>query len=119
MNSRHSWIVAVAVSAVALAACSDNSVNNLPKCAAFIDSAAQQGAELVVQGEFIGGQPVINLGSTITLIADNYDNNSATFDLSHVPAGTYSVSVDISCDDPTAKPTKGTAVKSITIQATS
>jgi hypothetical protein len=117
--NRRVLIFPSALAVLAIAACNDSNEMQPPDvvaCEATILSFLQSGTTLLATGQFDGGQPIISLGQTITLPATDYTSTSATFDLTGVPPGTYTVKLDVSCDEHTAKgPIDGSKVPSVTI----
>ena len=116
MNHRIPLCTAAAA-AIAAAACSKEATGSSEPvfCEATVDNLLQSGTDLVATGTFDGGQPIISLGQTVVLQATNYTGSTATFDLTGVPPGTYSVKLDVSCDQGSSRGTVKTNVASITI----
>lgn len=89
-----------------------------PNCQGTVDSARLEGRTLQVSGEFVGGQPIIELskgGSKQVIPAGEYLRDNATFDLSGLSPGTYSVQWVISCNEGGQQTMDGRKVTSLTI----
>jgi len=115
MNRRFQ-LFSLALAVAAMTACNESGGTSDPVfCELTVSSVLQSGADLVATGVFTGGQPIITLGSTV-IAATNYTNSTATFDLTGVTPGTYTVKWSVSCDDSnTTGAVDGSKVKSITI----
>jgi hypothetical protein len=87
-------------------------------CFGDVKSLGQVGTTLVANGTFKEGQPILTLtgnGRTETIAANDYNSATAFFNIVGIPTGTYTVSLDMSCDKG-GKADVTTEVTTITIQ---
>lgn len=118
MNTFRSLLATLASAAVlTLAGCSE-SATMAENCGGSVASAAVDGSTLTAAGTFNNGQPIVELSmgdAHHDYPATDYNNTSATFDLTGLPAGTYTVSWLISCNEGGEQTLNGSKVTSITI----
>lgn len=117
----HARYLAVLVAAAATLnlACSSSSDDDSDSCDGSVDSAEQTGNTFTADGKFSNGQPILSLtagGVTHTIPATDYDNGSATFDITGLPKGAYSATWYISCDDDSGEQTMSSDVPTVTIK---
>jgi len=101
--------------ALSLAACNDS---NTTECGGSVSGALQDGTELHVGGQFNNGQPVLTLtksGSPHILVASDYNNSGATFDLTGLAPGIYTATWEISCNEGGLKSLDGSKVPTVTV----
>lgn len=104
--------------AAGLIGCGSETTLSDPDCGGSVTSASVQGKTVSAAGSFKGGQPIIvfSMGGTNHVYpASDYGTSSATFDVTGLPAGMYSVTWEISCDNGGEQNLNGSKVTSLTI----
>lgn len=87
-------------------------------CSGSVSTATQQGTTVNVTGHFSGGQPIMRLtqnGVDQQYPANNYDNGTASFNVSSVAKGTYTVTWILSCDNADGEVVMTSTIKTFTI----
>ena len=87
-------------------------------CSGSVASETQQGNTINATGSFKGGQPIMRLtqnGVNRQIPAGNYNNGSASFDITGVAKGTYTVTWILSCDNGDGEVVMTSGVTTITI----
>jgi hypothetical protein len=110
---RHLLLLGAALGVIS---CSED---NLPGgCSGNVATETQQGNAINATGSFKGGQPIMRLtqnGANQQYVAGNYDNGTASFDITGVAKGTYTVTWILSCDNGDGEVVMTSTGKNITI----